>query len=94
MNIKTVLAGAALAALLGASAIAQTAATPAAPTAPALAAPKTPAAPMAAPMTGGKEKMAMTDASKKCSDEADAKSLHGKARKAFRSKCKAEAKKN
>ena len=35
---------------------------------------------------------AKTPESKACSSEADAKGLHGKARKKFRSKCKEEAK--
>lgn len=35
-----------------------------------------------------------TAASLECSTQADAKGLHGKERKKFRSKCKADAKKN
>lgn len=64
-------------ALTAGAAFAQTAA-PAAPAAPAAAAPKAAAPAM--------DKKAM---SKDCSAKADQQGLHGKARKAFRSKCKA-----
>lgn len=70
--------------LLAGSAFAQTPA-PATPAAPA-----TSAAP-AAKATTAKPHSA---ASVECSKEADAKSLHGKDRKKFRSQCKADAKKS
>jgi hypothetical protein len=44
-----------------------------------------PAAPPAAAKTGDADKKAI---SKACSDQANAKGLHGKARKKFRSECK------
>jgi hypothetical protein len=60
---------------------------PAAPAAPA--APTAPAAPKPkAPMSA--EDMAKKAKSKECSAKADAQKLHGKARKEFREKCKAE----
>ena len=67
--------------LLAGSAFAQTAA-PATTTAPAA---KT------APATAKPER---TAASLECSTQADAKGLHGKERKKFRSKCKSDSKKN
>ena len=70
--------------LLAGSAFAQTPA-PATSTAPAAT-----TAP-AAKTTASKPHSA---ASIECSSEADAKGLHGKERKKFRSKCKADAKKN
>ncbi len=70
--------------LLAGSAFAQT---PAPATTPAPAATTAPAA----KTTSSKPHSA---ASIECSTEADAKGLHGKARKKFRSKCKADAKKN
>lgn len=51
--------------------------------APSSAMPAAPATPMAAPAMGKKA------VSKECSMQADAQKLHGKARKTFRSKCKA-----
>jgi hypothetical protein len=65
--------------------------TPAA--APAAMAPAAASAPMAKPAAGkmakpAAGKMDKAAVSKECSKEADAKSLHGKERKAFRSKCK------
>ncbi len=46
-----------------------------------------------APAKGNfKLKQPTTAAGKACSDQADAKGLHGKARKAFRAKCKSGAK--
>ncbi len=78
MMSTRLIAAASLAGLLaGSAAFAQTPPA-AAPAAPAAAAP----APAAAPM----DKKAM---SKQCSAKADQQGLHGKARKAFRSKCKA-----
>jgi hypothetical protein len=47
-----------------------------------------PAAPAAAPAPAPAMKMDKKAISKQCSDQADAQSLHGKARKTFRSKCK------
>jgi invasion protein IalB len=41
-----------------------------------------------APAKAGAAKMDKTAISKACSQQADAKQLHGKARKEFRSKCK------
>ncbi|MDR3464993.1 MAG: PsiF family protein [Xanthobacteraceae bacterium] len=46
----------------------------------------------AAKTTAPKPKAEQTPESKKCSDEADAKGLHGKERKKFRSECKRDAK--
>jgi hypothetical protein len=49
----------------------------------------------AAPATGSAmkpDKAAMEARSQECSKEADAKGLHGKARKEFRAKCKKAAK--
>lgn len=66
--------------MLAGSAYAQTPATPAAPAA---AAPAAPASKMAAPAA-----KPHTAASLECSKEADAKGLHGKERKKFRSECK------
>jgi hypothetical protein len=43
------------------------------------------AAPAQTPPTGNADKQAI---SKACSDQANAKGLHGKARKSFRAKCK------
>jgi hypothetical protein len=53
------------------------------------------AAPAASPsgaMMAKPDKAAMEARSQECSKEADAKGLHGKARKTFRSKCKKAAK--
>ena len=83
---KLVLAATALAFLAGAPAFAQTAA-PAAQ-APAAAAPAKPA--KAAP----KAEKPRSAASRECSKQADAKSLHGKERKKFRSECMKAAKTN
>jgi hypothetical protein len=71
-------AGLALAAslLLAGSAFAQTPAPAASP----------------APAATGKSAKPHSAASIECSKEADAKGLHGKARKKFRSECKAQAK--
>jgi len=71
-------AGLALAAslLLAGSAFAQTPAPAASP----------------APAATGKSTKPHSAASIECSKEADAKGLHGKARKKFRSECKAQAK--
>ncbi len=56
---------------------------------------QTPApAPAAAPAAKTTTAKPHSAASVECSTEADAKGLHGKARKAFRSKCKADAKKS
>jgi hypothetical protein len=79
LAFSTIIAGALLASVSSVSLAQQQA--PAAP-APAAAAPATPAKPAA-----------MTDEAKKakakeCSTQADAKGLHGKVRKEFRSKCK------
>ena len=78
--------------LLAGSAFAQTAA-PTAPAAPAAktapAAKPAPAAKTAAP----KQKTERTAASLECSKQADAKGLHGKERKKFRSECKRGASK-
>ena len=87
MKFTSSFAIAGMVALLGASAaMAQmTPAKPAAPAAPA-ATTKPPAAttkPMTTPMAG--DKMAI---SKECSDQANAKNLHGKERKKFREECK------
>lgn len=67
--------------------------------APAFAAPATAAAPAAKPVAAAPAKAkgpvkteAKTPEGKACSAEADAKGLHGKARKVFRSKCKDDAK--
>ncbi|HTV31902.1 MAG TPA: PsiF family protein [Methylocella sp.] len=54
------------------------------PTAPA--APTAPAVPSGKGITNDAEKAAKAKA---CSEQADAQGLHGKARKAFRAKCKA-----
>lgn len=73
--------------MLAGSAFAQTT-TPAAPAAPATKmAPATPAPAKAA----AKPKAERTAASLECSKQADAKSLHGKERKKFRSECKKNA---
>ncbi len=80
---KLILAATALAFLAGAPAIAQTAA-PA--TAPAAAAPAAKAAP--------KAEKPRSAASMECSKQADAKGLHGKDRKKFRSDCMKAAKKS
>ena len=74
--------------MLAGAAFAQTAtpaapATPAAKTEPAKTAPAKTAAP--------KEKPERTAASLECSKQADAKGLHGKERKKFRSECKKSA---
>jgi phosphate-selective porin len=69
--------------MLAGAAFAQTA-TPAAPAAPVA---KTAPAKTAAP----KEKTERTAASLECSKQADAKGLHGKERKKFRSECKKSA---
>jgi hypothetical protein len=45
-------------------------------------------APAAAPPTSAKAPVMHTETSLKCSKEADAKGLHGKERKKFRSECK------
>lgn len=58
---------------------------------------QTPAPAPAAPAPAAKTTAAKperTAASLECSKEADAKGLHGKERHKFRSKCKADAKKN
>jgi psiF repeat len=52
-------------------------------------APAAAAKPAAAAPAGDMGKMDKAAMSKKCSADADAKGLHGKARKEFRSKCKA-----
>ena len=67
--------------MLAGSAYAQNAATPA---------PATPAA-KTAPAKTAKPKTERTAASLECSKQADAKGLHGKERKKFRSECKAGA---
>ena len=87
MTLSTRAAAIALASLLlTGSAFAQTAApAPAAKTAPAPAA-KTAPAPKAE-----KAPVVHTAASLECSKEADAKGLHGKERKKFRSECKKAA---
>lgn len=54
-------------------------------------APATSAAPAAKTTAAKTERSA---SSVECSTQADAKGLHGKERKKFRSKCKADAKKN
>jgi psiF repeat-containing protein len=59
--------------------------------APAPAAPAAKPAPMAK-TTEPKAKPEMTAESKECSAQADAKGLHGKERKKFRSECKHDAK--
>ncbi len=69
-----------IAALVTGSAFAQAPASPPAATAPAATAP-------AAPTTGA-GKHAQSAQSLECSKEADAKGLHGKARKKFRQECK------
>jgi psiF repeat len=68
--------------MLAGSAYAQAPATPAAPAAP--------AATTAAPAMKKAEKP-RTEASMECSKQADAKGLHGKDRKKFRSECKKSA---
>jgi psiF repeat-containing protein len=80
ITISSRAAGLALAAslLLAGSAFAQT-------TAPSTSAP-------AAPAATSKSTKPHSAASIECSKEADAKGLHGKARKKFRSECKAQAK--
>jgi psiF repeat len=80
ITISSRAAGLALAAslLLAGSAYAQTS-TPA-------------AAPAAAPAATSKSTKPHSAASIECSKEADAKGLHGKERKKFRSECKAQAK--
>lgn len=79
--MRTGLAIALLSIAIGAgSAFAQN--TPTAPAAPKMA-PMT--APMTAPGAAATDKKAV---SKACTDQADAKGLHGKARKKFRSECK------
>lgn len=71
--------------MLAGSAFAQTAA----PTAPAAPATKTaPAATTPSKAAAPKEKTERTAASLECSKQADAKGLHGKDRKKFRSECK------
>jgi len=70
--------------MLAGSAYAQNAATPA---------PATPAA-KTAPAKMAKPKTERTAASLECSKQADAKGLHGKERKKFRSECKAGVKAN
>ncbi|MFT4096444.1 MAG: PsiF family protein [Rhodoblastus sp.] len=83
---KLVLAATALAFLAGAPAFAQSAA-------PAAQAPA--AAPAAAPATAAPKAAApRSAASIDCSKQADAKGLHGKDRKKFRSDCKKAAKAN
>jgi invasion protein IalB len=79
ITISSRAAGLALAAslLLAGSAVAQTPSPAASP------------APAVAP---GKSTKPHTAASIECSKEADAKGLHGKERKKFRSECKAQAK--
>jgi hypothetical protein len=78
MKFTSSLAIAGMVALLGASA-AMAQMTPAKPAAPAA-----PAATKPAPAPAG-DKMAI---SKECSDQANAKNLHGKERKKFRAECK------
>ncbi len=82
---KTILAASALAFLMGAPAFAQTAAPAAAPAKPAA------AAPAKAEKAAAKPRSAE---SLECSKQADAKGLHGKDRKKFRSDCMKAAKKN
>ena len=79
ITISSRAAGLALAAslLLAGSAFAQTSAPAAAP---------------AAPAATSKSTKPHSAASIECSKEADAKGLHGKERKKFRSECKAQAK--
>jgi hypothetical protein len=80
ITISSRAAGLALAAslLLAGSAFAQT--------------PSPAAAPAAAPAATSKSTKPHSAASIECSKEADAKGLHGKERKKFRSECKAQAK--
>lgn len=82
---KSILAAAALAFLMSAPAFAQTAAPATAPAAAAKPAAAAPAA-KAAPKARSAESM-------ECSKQADAKGLHGKDRKKFRSECMKAAKK-
>ena len=82
MKISSIATAAALASfLLMGAASAQTAAPAAAPAA-------TPAAPAAKAPAEKKEAKPRTAESLECSKEADAKGLHGKERKKFRSECK------
>ncbi len=55
---------------------------------------QTPAPAPAAPAAKASTAKPHSAASVECSTEADAKGLHGKERKKFRSKCKADAKKS
>ena len=55
-------------------------------------APATPAAPAAPAAKMDKKPVVHSAASLECSKEADAKGLHGKERKKFRSECRKEAK--
>jgi hypothetical protein len=82
ITISSRAAGLALAAslLLAGSAFAQTTTTPA------------PAATSAPATAAKKSEKPHSAASLECSKEADAKGLHGKERKKFRSECKAKAK--
>lgn len=83
MRLNKILTAAAILALVSTSAMAQT-------TAPSTT--TTTATPMATtkPATGTMSKKApvLSDVSKACSAQADAKGLHGKERKTFRSSCK------
>lgn len=88
MRFTKILTTAAIVALVGTSAMAQT-------TAPSTTAPSattTTATPMAttkpAAGTMSKKTPVLSDVSKACSAQADAKGLHGKDRKTFRSTCK------
>ena len=83
-----ILVTAAASLMLAGAAFAQTA-TPAAPAAPA--AKTEPAKTAPAKTVTPKEKAERTAASLECSKQADAKGLHGKERKKFRSECKKSA---
>lgn len=85
---KLVLAASAIAFLAGAPAFAQSAAPAAQP--PAAAAPAQTSPAQAAPKAAKPRSAASMD----CSKQADAKGLHGKERKKFRSDCKKAAKAN
>jgi hypothetical protein len=76
-------------ALVAGPALAQTPATPApAPAAKSAPAPAAKAAPAAKPAPMAKSTTEKSTVSKECSDQANAKGLHGKERKKFRSSCK------
>lgn len=83
-----VLAAAVISLMLAGSASAQTAA-PSAPAAPATK--MAPAKPHSEKAATSKTKTERTAASLECSTQADAKGLHGKERKKFRSDCKKNA---